>query len=74
MTGTIPETMQAVQLEENGGPLFVRQIPVPRPGPGEVLIRMAASPINHRICFFWRAIMPSKNLSPWFPDWREAES
>ena len=46
MSTTIPETMEAVQLEENGGPLSVRQIPVPRPGPGEVLIRMAASPIN----------------------------
>ena len=52
MTRTIPERMQAVQLEENGGPLFVRQIPVPRPGPGEVLIRMAASPINPSDLFF----------------------
>jgi len=38
--------MQAVVLGENGGPLKLRQIPVPKPGPGEVLIRMAASPIN----------------------------
>lgn len=52
MTTTIPERMQAVQLEENGGPLSVRQIPVPRPGPGEVLIRLAASPINPSDLFF----------------------
>jgi NADPH:quinone reductase-like Zn-dependent oxidoreductase len=52
MTRTIPERMQAVQLEENGGRLLVRQIPVPRPGPGEVLIRMAASPINPSDLFF----------------------
>jgi len=52
MTVMIPERMQAVQLEENGGPLLVRQIPVPRPGPGEVLIRMAASPINPSDLFF----------------------
>ncbi len=44
--------MLAVQLEKNGGPLSVRQIPVPRPGPGEVLIRMAASPINPSDLFF----------------------
>lgn len=46
MNTTIPETMQAVQLEEEGGKLNIRQIPIPKPGPGEVLIRMAASPIN----------------------------
>ena len=38
--------MQAVQLVENGGPLTVGQIPLPQPGPGQVLIHMAASPIN----------------------------
>lgn len=46
MNSTLPKTTQAVLLEENGGPLTVRQISVPKPGPGEVLIRMAASPIN----------------------------
>jgi len=52
MTTSRPERMQAVQLERNGGPLLVRQIPIPRPGPGEVLIRMAASPINPSDLFF----------------------
>ena len=46
MSPVIPETMQAVQLDKDGGPLFVRQIPVPRPGKSEVLVQMAASPIN----------------------------
>lgn len=46
MSSLIPESMQAVQIDQDGGPLFIRQIPVPRPGPGEVLVRMAASPIN----------------------------
>ncbi len=46
MSSSIPESMQAVQLDKDGGPLSLRQIPVPRPGDGEVLIRMAASPIN----------------------------
>lgn len=43
---TIPDTMQAIQLEEENGKLQVRQLPVPKPGPGEVLVRMAASTIN----------------------------
>jgi len=42
----IPKNMQAVLLAENGGSLSVGEIPVPQPGPGEVLVRMAASPIN----------------------------
>ena len=46
MSSILPETMQAIQLDKDGGPLFVRQIPVPRPGAGEVLVRMVASPIN----------------------------
>jgi NADPH:quinone reductase-like Zn-dependent oxidoreductase len=43
---TIPEMMQAVQCTENGKSLTIGQIPIPQPGPGQVLVRMAASPIN----------------------------
>lgn len=46
MSVTIPDSMQAVQLESYGGSLAVRQCLVPRPGSGEVLVRMAGSPIN----------------------------
>jgi NADPH2:quinone reductase len=38
--------MRAVQLDEPNGQLTLREIPVPRPGPGQVLVRMAAAPIN----------------------------
>ncbi len=34
----IPERMDAVQLEQEGGPLVVRQIPVPRPGPARTVL------------------------------------
>lgn len=37
---TIPETMQAMVLEESGGPLRLRQVPVPRPGARQVLLRV----------------------------------
>ncbi len=38
--------MHAVQLEKPNGSLTLREIPVPRPQSGQVLIRMAAAPIN----------------------------
>ena len=41
-----PQTMRAVEQAAPGAPLSVATRPVPRPGPGEVLLRIAASPIN----------------------------
>lgn len=38
--------MRAVRQTEAYGPLAVAQIPVPRPGPGQVLVRMHAAPLN----------------------------
>src|SRR4026208_116410 len=46
MNPSIPSTMHAVQLDEPNGKLRLREIPVPYPQAGQVLIRMAASPIN----------------------------
>src|SRR4051812_10526360 len=46
----IPNTMRAVQLTNyDGRPesiSFVENLPVPKPGPGQVLVKVAASPIN----------------------------
>ena len=42
----IPATMQAVQLDQPGRELALREIPVPHPQAGQVLIHMAAAPIN----------------------------
>jgi NADPH:quinone reductase-like Zn-dependent oxidoreductase len=46
---TIPETMTAAVLTEFGGPevLEVRAVPVPRPGDGEVLVRVTAAALNN---------------------------
>lgn len=46
MQNPVPDTMQAVQQDAPEGNLVLRELPVPRPGPGEVLVRMAAAPIN----------------------------
>lgn len=43
---SVPATMHAVQLDEPNGRLTLREIPLPRPQAGQVLIRMAAAPIN----------------------------
>jgi len=46
MISPLPKTMQAVRLEKENEKLHVRVLPIPKPGPGEVLVRMAASTIN----------------------------
>lgn len=45
---TPPETMTAIAITSPGGPEVLKPIslPVPRPGPGEVLIRLAAAGVN----------------------------
>lgn len=42
----LPDSMKAVFLEKPGGPLFVRETEIPKPGPGEVLVKIAAAPVN----------------------------
>ena len=46
--GTIPTAMRAIDPEQPGGPDVLRIVerPVPRPGEGEVLIKVAAAGIN----------------------------
>lgn len=41
-------TMRAVRLHEHGGPEVLRQVevPIPEPGPGEVLVRVHAAGVN----------------------------
>jgi len=46
MSHSIPATMHAIQLDKPNGSLTLREIPVPHPQAGQVLIRMAAAPIN----------------------------
>jgi NADPH2:quinone reductase len=45
---SLPQTMTAVEITAPGGPEVLRptERPVPRPGPGEVLVRVAAAGVN----------------------------
>ena len=65
----IPETMHAVQLIGHGGIdklAYRTDVPVPQPGPGEVLIRVAAAGVNNtdintRIGWYSKAITEDTN-------------
>ena len=48
MPSAIPETMTAVTLDGKGGPdvLVPASVPTPAPGPGQVLIKVAAAGVN----------------------------
>jgi NADPH:quinone reductase len=48
MTDAPPKTMRAVEISRPGGPDVLRVVerPVPGPGPGEVLVRVAAAGVN----------------------------
>ncbi len=48
MTNAVPETMTAIEIPEPGGPdaLVPGRRPVPAPGAGEVLIKVAAAGVN----------------------------
>ncbi|PLR77028.1 hypothetical protein CU633_12480 [Bacillus sp. V3-13] len=45
----VPETMKAVVIREHGGPkvLKIENIQTPIPGPGEVLLKVEATALNH---------------------------
>ena len=58
-SSAIPQTMKAVRVHAyDGKPGSVRvdEIPVPRPGPGEVLVKMAAAPVNPSDVMFTRGL------------------
>lgn len=48
MTDALPQSMSAVEITEFGGPDVLRicRRPVPRPGPGELLVRVSAAGVN----------------------------
>jgi NADPH:quinone reductase-like Zn-dependent oxidoreductase len=62
--------MRAVQLRAyDGNPqsIVVVDLPVPRPGPGQVLVRVAASPINPSDQMFIRGLYGFKKPHPAIP-------
>ncbi len=67
---SIPAKMLAVQLlayDGNPASLVATDIDVPRPGPGEVLVRMHAAPINPSDLLFLRGLYGFKKSLPAVP-------
>src|SRR5262245_20909125 len=66
----IPNSMRAVQLRAYDGKpesITVVEMPVPRPGVGEVLVRVFASPINPSDLMFIRGLYGFKKPLPAIP-------
>jgi len=63
----VPEMMLAVAIPEFGAPPTTAQIPVPHPGPGQVLVRMAASPVNPSDLAFMKGGYGAQRPFPMIP-------
>jgi NADPH:quinone reductase-like Zn-dependent oxidoreductase len=66
----IPDSMRAVQLRAYDGKpesIAVVEIPVPRTGPGEALVRIFGSPINPFDLMFIRWLYGFKKPLPAIP-------
>jgi len=60
-------TMLAAVVPTLGAPLEIRELPVPEPGPGQVLVRMQASGICHTDIHAARGDWPVKPRPPFIP-------
>jgi len=65
----LPDQMDAIDPAEHGGPEVLRLVrrPVPAPGPGEVLIRVAAAGVNRPDVIQRRGLYPPPPGAPSIP-------
>jgi propanol-preferring alcohol dehydrogenase len=59
--------MRAAVVTELGAPLVVKDVPVPEPGPGQVLVRVEASGLCHTDIHAARGDWPVKPTAPFVP-------
>ena len=60
-------TMKAAVVPELGRPLEIREVPVPEVGPGQVLVRVAASGVCHTDLHAAEGDWPVKPTAPFIP-------
>lgn len=60
----IPEKQWAQVIDETGGDIFYRQIPVQRPGPDEVLVNIKYSGVCHTDLHAWKGDWPLQSKKP----------
>jgi propanol-preferring alcohol dehydrogenase len=63
----IPKTMKAAVVERFSKPLSIREVPVPEPGPGEVLLEVVASGVCHTDLHAADGDWPIKPTLPFTP-------
>jgi 6-hydroxycyclohex-1-ene-1-carbonyl-CoA dehydrogenase len=56
--------MKALRLREPGEPLVLEDVPVPAPGPGEVVIQVAGCGVCHTDVGFWKEGVPTRGDLP----------
>lgn len=61
------QTMKAAVVREFGKPLSIEQVPVPKPGPGEVLVKIKASGVCHTDLHAADGDWPVKPKLPFIP-------
>lgn len=63
----LPNTMKAAVVHDFGQPLRIEDVPVPRPGPGQILVRIAASGVCHTDLHAAEGDWPVKPKLPFIP-------
>lgn len=63
----MPKTMKAAFVEKFGEPLKIREVGVPTPGPGQVLVEVAASGVCHTDLHAAEGDWPVKPTVPFIP-------
>ena len=67
MPDTLPKTMKAAVVTQLGQPLDIREVPVPRIGPRDVLVRVRASGVCHTDLHAAMGDWPVKPTAPFIP-------
>jgi len=63
----LPKTMKAAVVHSYGAPLRLEEVPVPRPGPGQVVVKIAASGVCHTDLHAADGDWPVKPPLPFIP-------
>jgi len=61
------KTMKAAVVHQFGQPLRIEEVPIPSPGPGEVLVKIAASGVCHTDVHAAAGDWPAKPMLPFIP-------
>jgi alcohol dehydrogenase, propanol-preferring len=63
----MPKTMQAAVVREFGAPLSIEEVPIPQPGPGELLVEVVACGVCHTDLHAADGDWPVKPAPPFIP-------